>query len=93
MSSIKVFQQESKTPQYSKSLQDECVLCTVCYRQSLRHLIVKKRFEKANCSQDPEKRTTPLSSILLGRASFYTSKIDFRYAAVTKSIIFGVYRL
>ena len=36
MCSIKVFQQNSKTPQYSKSLQDECVLC-VAIVQTLRY--------------------------------------------------------
>ena len=39
------------------------------------------------------KRTTPTGGLFLGRVSFYAFKIDFRYLAVRKSIISGVYWL
>ena len=49
--------------------------------------------EKANRLQDPKKRTTSTGGHFLGRVSFYAFETDFRYLAVGKSIIFGVYWL
>ena len=50
-------------------------------------------FEKASRLQDPKNRITPPGSPFLGCTSFCLFKVDFRYVAVRKSIISGVYWL
>ena len=43
--------------------------------------------------QDPKTRITSTGGFFLGRSGFYAFQIDFRYFAVRKSIISGVYWL
>ena len=52
-----------------------------------------KHVRKSRPFTGSKKKDCPSGSIFLGRVSFYAFKIDFRYLAVRKSIIFGVYWL
>ena len=52
-----------------------------------------KNVGKSKPFTESKKNDYPSGSIFLGRVSFYAFKIDFRYLAVRKSIIFGVYWL